>query len=97
VTAVINPQRLSQPFACWTLDRPETHLNEEEKNDRVSRIDVPLITEGQGTMVHRMGHSRVCESQGIMVMLSTALLRGKRLAYPGLLARSQFSGMTNQL
>ena len=46
-TALIDPQQLGQPFACWTLDRLETYLNEEKKIDiKRSRIDELLIAEG---------------------------------------------------
>ena len=46
-TALTNPQHLNQPFACWTLDRLETYLNEEKKIPiKRSRIDDLLITEG---------------------------------------------------
>jgi hypothetical protein len=34
VAALTNPQQLSHPLACWTLDRLETHLNEEKKTDQ---------------------------------------------------------------
>jgi transposase len=46
-TALTDPQQLGQPFACWTLDRLETYLNEEKKIDiKRSRIDELLIAEG---------------------------------------------------
>ena len=46
-TALTNPQHLNQPFACWTLDRLETYLNEEKQIPiKRSRIDDLLITEG---------------------------------------------------
>src|SRR6516165_9094516 len=46
-TALTNPQHRNQPFACWTLDRLETSLNEEKKIPiKRSRIDDLLITEG---------------------------------------------------
>jgi hypothetical protein len=42
-----DPQKLGQPFACWTLDRLETYLNEEKKIEiKRSRIDELLIAEG---------------------------------------------------
>lgn len=45
--ALTDPQQLRQPFACWTLDRLETYLNEEKKIlIRRSRIDELLIAEG---------------------------------------------------
>jgi|SRR5882672_4108527 len=46
-TALSDPQQLGQPFACWTLDRPERYLNEEKKIEiKRSRIDELLIAEG---------------------------------------------------
>jgi len=46
-TALTDPQQLHQPFACWTLDRLETYLNEEKKIPiKRSRIDDILIAEG---------------------------------------------------
>jgi transposase len=46
-TALTNPQQLNQPFACWTLDRLATYLNEEKKIPiKRSRIDDLLIAEG---------------------------------------------------
>ena len=46
-TALTNPQHLNQPFACWTLDRLETYLNEEKKIPiKRSRIDDLLLAEG---------------------------------------------------
>ena len=46
-TALSDPQKLGQPFACWTLDRLETYLNEEKKIEiKRSRIDELLIAEG---------------------------------------------------
>ena len=46
-TALSDPQQLGQPFACWTLDRLETYLNEEKKIEiKRSRIDELLIAEG---------------------------------------------------
>jgi len=45
--ALSDPQQLGQPFACWTLDRLETYLNEEKKIEiKRSRIDELLIAEG---------------------------------------------------
>ena len=45
--ALSDPQKLGQPFACWTLDRLETYLNEEKKIEiKRSRIDELLIAEG---------------------------------------------------
>jgi transposase len=39
-TALTPPQQLNQPFACWTLDRLVTYLNEEKKIPiKRSRID----------------------------------------------------------
>ena len=46
-TALTNPQQLHQPFACWTLDRLATYLNEERKIAiKRSRIDELLLAEG---------------------------------------------------
>jgi transposase len=46
-TALSDPQKLGQPFACWTLDRLEAYLNEEKKIPiKRSRIDELLIAEG---------------------------------------------------
>jgi transposase len=46
-SALTDPQQLGQPFACWTLDRLETYLNEEKKIPiKRSRIDELLIAEG---------------------------------------------------
>jgi len=46
-TALTNPQQLNQPFACWTLDRLATYLNEEKKIPiKRSRIDELLLAEG---------------------------------------------------
>ena len=46
-TALTNPQHLQQPFACWTLDRLATYLNEEKQIPiKRSRIDDLLIAEG---------------------------------------------------
>src|SRR5215475_9125584 len=46
-TALSDPQQLGRPFACWTLDRLETYLNEEKKIEiKRSRIDELLIAEG---------------------------------------------------
>src|SRR5437763_15652553 len=40
--ALTNPQRLSLPFGCWTLDRLEAYLNEEKgipiKRSRIADI-----------------------------------------------------------
>jgi transposase len=45
--ALSDPQKLGQPFACWTLDRLETYLNEEKKIPiKRTRIDELLIAEG---------------------------------------------------
>src|SRR2546421_5988638 len=45
--ALTNPQRLSLPFGCWTLDRLEAYLNEEKGIPiKRSRIDELLIAEG---------------------------------------------------
>src|SRR5262245_55532236 len=46
-TALTKPQQLNQPFACWTLDRLATYLNEEKKIPiKRSRIDELLLAEG---------------------------------------------------
>jgi transposase len=46
-TALTSPQHLNQPFACWTLDRLATYLNEEKKIPiKRSRIDDLLLAEG---------------------------------------------------
>jgi transposase len=46
-TALTNPQQLNQPFACWTLDRLATYLNEEKQIPiKRSRIDEVLLAEG---------------------------------------------------
>jgi transposase len=46
-TALTDPRQLNQPFACWTLDRLATYLNEEKKIAiKRSRIDELLIAEG---------------------------------------------------
>jgi transposase len=46
-TALTDPRQLNQPFACWTLDRLVTYLNEEKKIAiKRSRIDELLIAEG---------------------------------------------------
>ena len=46
-TALTNPQQLNRPFACWTLDRLATYLNEEKKIPiKRSRIDELLLAEG---------------------------------------------------
>jgi transposase len=46
-TASSDPQRLGQPFACRTLDRLESYIDEEKKIEiRRSRIDELLIAEG---------------------------------------------------
>ena len=46
-TALTNPRHLNQPFACWTLDRLATYLNEEKQIAiKRSRIDEVLIAEG---------------------------------------------------
>src|SRR5262249_48751553 len=46
-TALTNPRQLHQPFACWTLDRLATYLNEEKQMAiKRSRIDEVLIAEG---------------------------------------------------
>lgn len=45
--ALSDPQKLAQPFACWTLDRLERYLNEEKQIAiKRSRIDELLIAEG---------------------------------------------------
>jgi transposase len=47
-TALTNPQQLNQPFACWTLDRLATYLNEEKKMPiKRSRIDELLLADGR--------------------------------------------------
>jgi len=47
VAALTNPQRLGLPFGCWTLDRLEAYLNEEQGLPiKRSRIDELLIAEG---------------------------------------------------
>ena len=46
-TALTDPRQLNQPFACWTLDRLATYLNEEKQIAiKRSRIDEVLIAEG---------------------------------------------------
>jgi transposase len=46
-TALTAPRQLNQPFACWTLDRLATYLNEEKQIAiKRSRIDEVLIAEG---------------------------------------------------
>src|SRR5919199_3480242 len=46
-TALTDPRQLNQPFACWTLDRLATYLNEEKQIAiKRSRIDELLIAEG---------------------------------------------------
>lgn len=46
-TALTDPHQRNQPFACWTLDRLATYLNEEKKIAiKRSRIDEVLIAEG---------------------------------------------------
>jgi transposase len=46
-TALTDPRQLNQPFACWTLDRLATYLNEEKKIAiKRSRIDEVLLAEG---------------------------------------------------
>jgi transposase len=45
--ALTDPQRLSLPFGCWTLDRLAAYLNEEKGIPiKRSRIDELLIAEG---------------------------------------------------
>jgi transposase len=45
--ALTNPQRLSLPFGCWTLDRLEAYVHEEKGIPiKRSRIDELLIAEG---------------------------------------------------
>jgi transposase len=46
-TALTDPRQLNQPFACWTLDRLATSLNEEKQIAiKRSRIDALLMAEG---------------------------------------------------
>jgi transposase len=46
-TALTDPQTLGLPFACWTLDRLETYLNEHKGIAiKRSRIDEILLKEG---------------------------------------------------
>ena len=46
-TALADPRQLHHPFACWTLDRLATYLNEEKQIAiQRSRIDAGLIAEG---------------------------------------------------
>ena len=46
-TALTDPRQLNQPFACWTLDRLATYLNEEKQIAiKRSRMDELLIAEG---------------------------------------------------
>jgi len=46
-TALTDPCQLNQPFACWTLDRLATYLNEEKKIViKRSRMNEVLIAEG---------------------------------------------------
>ncbi|MBP7694397.1 MAG: helix-turn-helix domain-containing protein [Anaerolineales bacterium] len=46
-TALTSPESLGLPFACWTLDRLETYLNEKRGLAiKRSRIDELLIAEG---------------------------------------------------
>jgi len=52
-TALTDPRHLNQPFACWTLDRLATYLNEEKKIAlKRSRIDEVLIAEGLRWRTH---------------------------------------------
>jgi transposase len=45
--ALTNPQTLGLPFGCWTLDRLEAYLNEDQGIPiKRSRIDELLIAEG---------------------------------------------------
>jgi transposase len=45
--ALTKPETLGLPFACWTLDRLETYLNEQKNiGMKRSRIDELLIQEG---------------------------------------------------
>jgi transposase len=48
-TALIKPEELDQPFACWTLDRLETYINEVKgiaiKRSRISEI---FLAQGLG-------------------------------------------------
>ena len=46
-TALTSPESMGLPFACWTLDRLETYLNEKRGLAiKRSRIDELLIAEG---------------------------------------------------
>jgi transposase len=52
-TALTAPRQLHQPFACWTLDRLATYLNEEKQIAiKRSRIDELLIAEGLRWRTH---------------------------------------------
>jgi transposase len=52
-TALTDPRQLHQPFACWTLDRLATYLNEEKQIAiKRSRIDELLIAEGLRWRTH---------------------------------------------
>ncbi|MFN7928893.1 MAG: helix-turn-helix domain-containing protein [Blastocatellia bacterium] len=54
--ALSDPQKLGQPFACWTLDRLEIYLNEEKQIAiKRSRIDELLIAEGFAGARRRLG------------------------------------------
>jgi len=47
-TALTDPRQLHQPFACWTLDRLATYLNEEKQMAiKRRRIDEGLMAEGR--------------------------------------------------
>jgi len=46
-TALTAPEALGLPFACWTLDRLQAYLNEEQGiGIKRSRIDELLLAEG---------------------------------------------------
>jgi transposase len=52
-TALTEPRHLHQPFACWTLDRLATYLNEEKQLALTRRrIDEVLSAEGLRWRTH---------------------------------------------
>jgi transposase len=52
-TALTDPRQLHQPFACWTLDRLVTYLNEAKQMAlQRSRIDEVLIAAGLRWRTH---------------------------------------------
>lgn len=52
-TALLKPETLGLPFACWTIDRLTAYLNEEKGiSIKRSRIDELLIREGLRWRMH---------------------------------------------